>query len=164
MWCPENHHEQLPLYSLQQVPRAASPLGSAGRQSPRLQPTSPASPDVHAPPYRRDARGTQGNHGRSHRRPGCTVSLATRCGNATLVQPVFPLTPVRTEEWDHVYNRCSLGLVIEATAKQTPKSPVPNCAQSLAVGLTICHYALALSLPSAFRSRSIRSNAFWYES
>ena len=57
MWCPENHHEQLPLYSLQQVPRAATPLGSAGRQSPRLQPTSQASPDVQAPPHSPDARG-----------------------------------------------------------------------------------------------------------
>ena len=84
-----DHHGRPFLHPLQQDPRASTPPGSARRQSSRLQPASSSRPHARAPYGRPASPGAQGNHRRSHRRPGRTISLASGCGKATLREPAF---------------------------------------------------------------------------
>jgi len=84
MWCPGDHHGRAFLHPLPQVPRASTSLGSARRQSPRLQPAGAARPAARAPPYRPAPSDAQGNHRPSYRRPGRTISLASRCRKVKL--------------------------------------------------------------------------------
>jgi hypothetical protein len=93
MWCPEDHHDQLPLHSFQQIPRATTPPGSTGRQSLRPQPASSPRPDANAACGRRTTGGAWRNRRRSHRRPRRTVSLAARCGKAIFLEPASTSEP-----------------------------------------------------------------------
>jgi hypothetical protein len=97
MWCPGDHHGRAFLHPLQQVPRASTSPGSARWQSPRLQPAGAARPAARAPPCRPAPSDAQGNHRPSHRCPGRTISLASRCRKATSgSEPSCPLTAART--------------------------------------------------------------------
>jgi hypothetical protein len=105
------HHDQLPLHSFQQVPRATTPPGSAGRQSLRPQPATSTRPDANPAGGRRTTRGAWRNRRRSHRPPRRTVSLAARCGKVI--------------SWNQPQRPCPLRLVVEL---QHERSGAPACA------------------------------------
>jgi hypothetical protein len=74
------YYGRLLAHPVPQIPLATTPSRSAWRQSLRAQSESAPTPDAAAAASRPNTPGTPGNHCRSRRRAGCTVSLAVGTG------------------------------------------------------------------------------------
>src|SRR5712691_8912839 len=94
MWCRARPHDRIPLYPVQQIPRATAPPGRLRRPGLRPQPARPPRVGADTAPSRAATRGTAGNRRRSHSRSGRTVSVAARCGTARSRNPAWhPRSP-----------------------------------------------------------------------